>query len=529
MKMKKSILLAAILGVVAVGSCNKEQSAVEEDTDCIIESDLSPIENFSIILSRAVASNESLREFIKSEAGSRFDRDFDVLYGRVKDKLVEGDKTFRCILAEYDTDNLLPSIENELPLLNILVPDWSIIGGFCLDSWDTSDGDISVACKTSGGHPVYCEGEKIGELEPLQIPGFPTLIVKNNERVKVSAKAKTKAGADYEYEFLSDVFDARNYPETKLDHEYYDREINTEDYSNFLPASEVSAEAIEAYNIFKDNKYACHRDNIYYGMTNEITQGRLNKRVSEYIVRYRFESLESDFLFDDDNRDFTSGTTEYTRYVAIDDETLIDHLAYDGDLEVYFHFLLGTEDGAVKEVVKYQTIPFKTAFQLSKVHVDFRHKTWVTDRKWVFTIDKKCFEPKWIKPSSLDLPKWDISGDSFIMNIKVYEYDEELQSKCTMTLMSSFAQNFSANAEGKIGNEKESGDVKIGYGFSDKKDVTSVVETTAKSGSDDLGTALFYYTDPVILKSDTLDSVEGYRVKEFSTGFVRMLIMPRYE
>lgn len=443
--------------------------------------------------------------------------------------MVERGKTLRSILAEYDTDNLLPRIENELPLLNILVPDWSIIGGFCLDNWDTSDGDISVACKTSCGQPIYCGGEKIGELEPLQVPGFPTLIVKNNERVKVSSKAKTRAGVNYEYEFLSDVFDARNYPKTRFDHQYYDREIATEDYSNFLPAKDVSPEAIEAYNIFKDNKYACHRDNIYYGMTNEIAQGRLNKRISEYVVRYRFESLESDFLFDDSNHDFTSGKTEYIRYVEIDDKTLVDNLAFDGDLEVYFHFLVETKSGVVKEVVKYQTVPFKTAFQLSKVHVDFRHKTWICDRKWVFTIDKKCFKPKWIVPSDLDLPKWDISSDSFIMNIKVYEYDTELQSKCTMTLMSSFAQNFSADAEGKIGNEKESGEVKIGYGFSDKKDATSVVETTAKGGSDDLGTALFYYTDPIILNSDTLNNDSGYRVKEISTGFVKMLIMPKYE
>ncbi len=520
----KPLKLFIIFGLgLMLLSCEKKE--VQE----FRSEDITPLEQFSTILSRAVSADEALRSFIKKEAGEYFDRDYDVLYGRSKGKVLPDGRTMREALSEYDLDNQLGVIEESLPLLNILVPDWSMIGGFCLEDWDTSSNDIAVACKTDSSRPIYEGGRKIGDLGEGRIPAFAALIVKNNERVKVTARQKTKAGYDYGYEFINEVFDVRKYPETKVKPDYYDRSIGTEDYTNFLPASEVSAEAIAAYNLFKDNRYACHRDNIYYGMTNEIKQGKLNKRISEYIVRFCLGPFNNEFYFDDPNGDFGQDPGSYTRYVPVSDQTLIDRFVYDGNLEIYFHFCLGSKAGEVVQSIKAVSLSFEDAFQLSKVHVEFYHKTWFTSRKWIYTVDKKCFLPKWVSPRNLALPKWDINDDSVVMNINVYEYDPSGTETRSVTVANSFTNNFSIGADGKIGNETLSGSVKIGYGYTDEKKTSVTVSSSITSGSDFLGTAELYYTDPVILEAGDLNGVKGYRIKEINSGKVFMMIMPRYE
>lgn len=86
-----------------------------------------------------------------------------------------------------------------------------------------------------------------------------------------------------------------------------------------------------------------------------------------------------------------------------------------------------------------------------------------------------------------------------------------------------------AEVSGKIGNEGATGKVKIGYGYN--QTATDATKTTIKTkrGSDNLGAATLEYTDPVILSKERHNGVDGYRIKEIDTGFIYMLIMPRYE
>ena len=274
-------------------------------------------------------------------------------------------------------------------------------------------------------------------------------------------------------------------------------------------------------------------------MTNSIQQGKLNNHISEYIAKIRLGTINSQFLFEGD--DFSGCPESYTRYVAIDDDVLIQKFVYEGNLELYFQIFIGNNSGTATEVVKFKSVSFNDVFQLAKVHVDFKHKTWFTDRKWVFTVDKQCFVPKWYD-ANIQLPKWDISNQSTIINIKVSEFDNNVEVTTTESIVNSTTNNFSIDGSGtvsgnyggnstssEIGNGSASGSIKVGYGTSSKNETTETVVTKTKEQSDDLGTALLYYTDPVILSSETLDGVDGYRVKEIDTGFVYMLILPRYE
>lgn len=532
MKMKFCVSYILIVSVCMgfVLSCSKNNSLGNPQKESTMSE---PMEEFAVILSKAVFDSQDLRTFLKLEASKEFDKDYDVFYPFVKDKKVDGTHSFRDVLSCYDEKGILNTIESDCPLLNIHIPDWSWIGAFSINNWDVSKSDVSVMayCKQKNAQRVYNNGQFEGSLLLGEIPGFPMLIVKTNERMKIDVT--TKSGVSYS--FIDDAFNGmRTKSDRGRDHEYYDRDIPTEDYSNFILQSEISRESgsvISAFNMFQHNRNAAHRDYIYYGMTNDIKNGKLNNRVTEYIKKFRFATLDSEFLFDGD--DFTDSPKTYTNTTYDQDDILIKKMCLDGNLEIYFDIFVGNREGDVQQVRKFVSVPFADAFQLAKVHVDFMHKTWFESRKWVYTVDKSCFVPKWIN-ANIRLPKWDISTQSSVMNIIVTEYDNEEKDTINKIIKTAYANNFMSEAEigagVPIGNANLTGKVKVGYNSSKEKESAISVQTEIRGGSDELGTALLYYSDPIITSSErNKDNANGYRIKDINTGFVHMMIIPRYE
>ncbi len=126
-------------------SCEAEQmdsSVLSNDAPKLSETDAS--EEFAKILSKAIYEEKDLRNFIKEESLKEFDKDYDVFYPWVQNHIVNGTETFREVLSKYDEAGMLSDIEEELPLLTILVPDWSWVTDFSACSWDTESQDISV-------------------------------------------------------------------------------------------------------------------------------------------------------------------------------------------------------------------------------------------------------------------------------------------------------------------------------------------------------------------------------------------------
>ena len=136
-----------------MASCTKENEETinEAESPVVMNENERSLSDFAVILSKAINQEPELREFIRNEALKQFDKDHDVFYPFVKDAMVAGDKTFRDILADYDYENKLSSIELELPLLDILVPDWSWIASECfsVNNWDTNEDLVSVTYRTS--------------------------------------------------------------------------------------------------------------------------------------------------------------------------------------------------------------------------------------------------------------------------------------------------------------------------------------------------------------------------------------------
>lgn len=117
-KEKTTLFTLSIVVIISllcsISSCSKEDY---ELTDCST-SELSTKEQFAELLSAAITNSEELRFFIKKEALRQYDKDYDVFYPFVRDRIVYEGKTFRDCLLDYVEEKSLLKIENNNPFFN---------------------------------------------------------------------------------------------------------------------------------------------------------------------------------------------------------------------------------------------------------------------------------------------------------------------------------------------------------------------------------------------------------------------------
>ncbi|MVZ60686.1 hypothetical protein [Sphingobacterium humi] len=255
--MKNVIKTTLLLGVL-LASCQKDFDATNDPTDEVGNISIglskdSARSAFSKILSKAVFNEPELRNFIKSTAIDEFDNDQDVFYPFVRDEMVSEGKTFREILDMYsENKEILLQIEEALPLLNIYVPDLTAFFKFNAEHWDTSDKEIVVTAlnQNNDPHVFYGNGERMFTLDKNEIPGFPCLVIKNNERVKLKNDIKVKGvSSKSAYEFVADAFD---------------KKLKTKSLSNSTENRTLTLGAWSEFGVHPDY---WQRDYIYYGMS----------------------------------------------------------------------------------------------------------------------------------------------------------------------------------------------------------------------------------------------------------------------
>ena len=167
---------------------------------------------FGQMLVSAVTDEPSVRELIKSEALKMFNNDYEVLYHMVKDRKVDAERTFREVLMKYSKgDSQLDKIESELPLLTILVPELPE-GSFSAEIWDieTEIPAVALRIESEQGVPILAGAEEL-YLPHHLFPGFPVIVVKDNERVTIDGTIDDLTfdvpGSSYSYRFTDINFD----------------------------------------------------------------------------------------------------------------------------------------------------------------------------------------------------------------------------------------------------------------------------------------------------------------------------------
>lgn len=483
---------------------------------------------FAKALSKAVSNSLDVRKFLKAEAVAQFDNDYDIFYPLVKNKIVYDNQSLRDILLSYCKDeNELVQIEQSLPLLNILVPDLSLFWDFNAEKWNVDDKEVSVICRDDKDNTLYENGENIGKMTTGDIPDFPCLVVKNNERMKVSS-VKTRSG-ETTYEFLSDAFDgSKRKPQTR----HYEEDINlqpTEDLEAYVNGSEIMSSVKDAWNEFKNVPNAYQRDYIYYGITKENKPGTLNRYIREKLYRFRI-AANAYSAINDPTQDPTLQDTQKNKGYLTNEE-IIQKIWTDGNFEFHFKSYISGEDS--KEAMEAKltfTINPRDAFSLEKIHLKHKNSTAFRQSKNFYTVDAKNLRSKWIYPEKSDknaddlvftLP-WDLYNKSLSIFMFVEEWDKGQTITQEKSVVSEFVNkaDFSIEGSGSIG--KVSLSTKLGYGFSHTKTVSNkaTIQTTVES--DPLGTLYFQYNDPIIR-----DEINGtYKLYNVSSGSVVATLLP---
>ena len=479
-----------------------------------------------------VAESEEVRQFIRKEALSRFDNDNDVFYPFVKDKIVPGTgaQTFRNILLSYCSEEELKAIEKSQPLLNILVPDLTLFWEFNAQNWDTSSNEVAVFCRNDETNSLYANGENIGQLPVGEVPGFPCLVIKNNERLRVN-NAATRTVDGVGYEFISDAYDGSKHPQTR-DSEF-DQVVEP------VPGESASwiqlnsdDPLVKAYYEFKDVPSACQRDYIYYGITKENKPGTLNKKIREKLYRFKINGTAFMVISDDEKdpelvESFSKKENYYTK------EEILERIWTDGAFEIEFVSCVsveGNKDGMEKKI--HLSCKPSDLFALTQIHIHHNNKTWFHRATNTYTTDPDNLVSKWVYPEFIDTNKshnlvftnpWDLSQQSLSIHMAVYEVDAEGENTIQKTIVNEYANkaDFSLDGGGDAGEINLSS--KLGYGFSSTHSETSVMTYTRKVGSDDLGTLSFYFYDPVIVTSTGSNT---YSLFSASSGDVMVTLLP---
>lgn len=526
----KKILIAVLSAGVLAASCTKEAPEVLPEVSNYSD-ETEYLSDFAVILSRAVVEEPALRDFIKGEALSEFDNDYDVFYAWTKDKKVSGGKTFGEIISQYDYEGKLPEILAAVPTLTVLVPDWSWIDENCFSvkEWDTTIDQVGVSYRTAGDRPVYSGGELVTTLESDAFPEYPVLIVKSNERMKMT-RAATR-GSDAEFAFVDEAFDGL--VQTKgngIVHEqyYFDQPVA----DNMIPVSELKGRVRTAYSEFTKNDNLTMRDHIYYGMTSTKNEGYHSPYYKESIRCIKLCKPNTYEIFDDQDNvgehDYKLIEDIWTQQNhrpinknSMSEEDMKSKVWADGNMEIRLTICVGAE-----VQTKYLNVPFNEAFGVKKVYQD-REENWLGATMWRnYHTTINDLEPKWIYPKSdMDLFSWDLTEYPIKYSVKVEEVDDGAKITKTEEIVNTYATNFKVDGSVGIGLGGSS-TLKVGfeYGTTKTEQKKESVTTEYEEGDDSLGDILVEYKDPVFKKIEG-DKAEVY---VYSTGSVDVMILPNY-
>lgn len=524
-----------ILLSLTCNSCNKLDSNLPDLPEATSDY-YKAQQDFSMILSKAVHDNKELRLFLKNEALRQFDYDNDVFYPFVKDQVVCGSETFRDILVKYSNESLLSEIEQTLPKLNILIPDWSWLGCFSVNSWDATDSDPVVTF--INGHEdveVFENGKYIGNLPEEGFPDFPVLIIKSNERMTSTPSTK---GDHIEYGFIDEAYNNLNGIDTKVTRQYSEVTVDgVPDISDFVPASEINDRVKKAFDYFSNGERRIYqRDYLYYNMTKEGQQMPRYENVWETIYKFKFDKFSNDFFFDDkldktcydlDKDKMLKHKEDYKKNNSPRTTDQLRKAFYaEGNLEIQFVINVPTKGGGTFKTTKAKSVSFGDVFAIKYVDLKFRHKT-AFGRDWyVYTIKEEAILPKWCR-ADIKLPRWDISTDSNTLSIVITELDETGTSEISYTTKRSFTNNFKVDtsAEGTVDSIKLK--LGLGYNYTDVNESSKTEKyTRTQGGIDNLGQAELEYLTPVLKKKATKNGVAGYEVETISSATVQLMILP---
>ncbi|WP_277495370.1 hypothetical protein [Elizabethkingia anophelis] len=495
----KKILLSAIL-LSSIIAC-REESLSNRDAQLQAQQNLLDVKSvykqeFSIALAKALASNADLRDFIKKEALKKFDNDYDILYQMVKNQMIGG-KAFKDIIAEqYDKKENLEALERLYPTLNIFVPELPM-DSFSAEKWNakTEIPLVAYTLNTTNDTPVVNEKGEEYFLEAKYTPSFPIVVVKENERVKISTNNSIRnnaiasnspaviqnnvlKGSSYNFEFLDDAFNGNK------SNKILKSVSKTQSGAIINSVESFDSKIQQAYEIYKNND-GWQRDFIYYDITPGQQRGQFKYDFKEHLTSFRMNkgsdvSIISGATGDPvNNPNYIEGngfTTDMPRSSWSG-----------GQFEFRVNVLVNASNGIGSSIVKYFSATpdelFNTEYELAKYVKKFG-------------IEMKFFSLKKIEPRTipLNIPlfSWDLNQYASSIKISIEEVDFTEEITTTDTRDVKYATNFGIDTDGLI---KKIG---IKFGASLERNQSSTVTHKITKSSNQLGDVIIAFGEKII-------------------------------
>lgn len=469
------------------------------------------LQEFASILSKVTDKREDVRAFLKAEAIKKFDTNYDILYCKVKDDLING-KTFREILVDYSSEKQISEIEATIPRLNIFMPRMKFLN-VIPENYDTKDNTIPIAVSLDSCSILYQNGKYVDKIETGAVPGFQVLVVNENCRVITSPITRSNG---FSYSFKKPIYDGglqnqfMQYTRAKSDNLFVKQKMK--DAYEYFHADDGSVYS-------KGNQ----RDYIYYGITPQNQTGALNKSVQEYLSFIEVDpkayyTISDQNELSNGNDPFIKNTYASRKKKDFSFNELMDEMWTKGEYLFRVCVVSSNSDTpTTKEIILGPDDLWD--FHL---HRTYRHSTGIRHSRYTYWMDQRDFTAKRVPLENIALGgKWDISKEALDRRIYFYEVDEG--TEITKTISCDFE---------KMNSNKFNGDIKLNVGLS--KNVngsgsiggeTSSSNTTKETKtitikhsqkSDELGDAIINFYDPLIVEKTGSE----YKMKVYSTGSV---------
>nr|WP_295869398.1 hypothetical protein [uncultured Chitinophaga sp.] len=340
-----------------------------------------------------------------------------------------------------------------------------------------------------------------------EIPGFPTLVVKNNERIRRYDASRTKnqriqtidpkgaVTALTEFEFIDPAFNGTTSHKPNSSKQIQVASINPL-FDNILT---------DAYNIMGTGDVNWQRDNIYYGLTPTATKGPLKSSITESIYRIKFAVDALPKLTEHPSR------PKLKWEISIFDYIRNGPAWTDGRFEIKIEILINDKSGAGSTITKYINVSPNDLFAVTYKKLSFLK----------YQVER--IDPKYYHPTNLDIMTWDLESRSFTWKLSFTEENETVVTTRSETYSSEFATNFGFDAGW--------GDkVKIGlkFGASSRETQSQTYSVAVTSGSKDLGSVEVSFSDPVLVPgSDPENSGSAVKLYEKSNPYITLATVPR--
>lgn len=526
--MKKLLLTGTLLAILF--SCNKEEALTQSQTK-VPQTHMTEAsyEKFGKALSQALTQSPQLARTLQAEALKMFDNNTDVLYHEVKSLKIEGEKTVEDLIrihwsgdkAEYNT-----FVDNS-PLLNIFASDLEVINqSLALNNWDLSK-EIGVAIAlNTGNKTLLVNGDSVATIHSGEIPTIPTFVINQNQRVKVKSSLRSlDQRVKYNYDFVHSAFDGSTRPQLRS--QYVEEAPNS---SNRLIERELDYEIIRAWEQTNGRDLHTQRAKIYYSGEN----GGLNYAFSEYLYRFKISTESYDNIAgatteEDDPKINNERTTHQFKKLGINE--VIEKIWTKGSFTFQFEVITPIASGYGENHKPIISVTPKELFIMNAEE---------TERKVLFTsiyyyrINPEKIEGRWVYPEKIGIKSplrvsgtWDLSQQGLSKMIKVSELDKGKTYTSTETFSTEFANSTKLSLSDII---KDILSIESSSSYKTTKTVSTTVSYTDKD--DNLGTAILYFTDPVITRATRsmpiifARSRKEYHPKDISTGSVTMTFLP---